>query len=295
MGKDSSKIRDFKRKIENILKKLLLPVQVYIALGKSKYRKPMTGMWDTLKNQKNDDIEIDLNESFYVGDAAGRQKNWIPKKNKDHSIADRLFALNIGLKFFTPEEYFRKQRPVTFLMPEFDPRNLPVLDIPEIHYESPNIIVMVGCPGSGKSNICKSLIIPKGYIHINRDSLGSWQKCAKLLEETIQEKKNCVIDNTNCDKESRKRYLEIAKKYQIPCRCFVMTTSHQHCKHNNKFRELTDKSHVPVSEIIINSLKKNYQKPELSEGFDDIVEIPFVPSFKDEEHEKLYKMFLLEN
>ena len=69
-------------------------------------------------------MEIDLAESFYCGDAAGREKNWAPKKNKDHSIADRLFAMNITLNFKTPEEHFLGARKVNMLMPEFDPRKI---------------------------------------------------------------------------------------------------------------------------------------------------------------------------
>lgn len=44
---------------------------------------------------------------------------------KDHSIGDRLFALNIGIKFQTPEECFLGARKVAFTMPVFDPRNIP--------------------------------------------------------------------------------------------------------------------------------------------------------------------------
>ena len=45
-------------------------------------------------------------ESFYCGDAAGRREGWAPKRKKDFSCSDRLFAMNIGLKFSTPEELF---------------------------------------------------------------------------------------------------------------------------------------------------------------------------------------------
>uniref|UniRef100_A0A6P7FU23 Uncharacterized protein F21D5.5 n=1 Tax=Diabrotica virgifera virgifera TaxID=50390 RepID=A0A6P7FU23_DIAVI len=294
IGKDPSKVKGFKRKIENILKKIALPIQVYIALGRSKYRKPITGMWDLLKTQKNDNVKINMNQSFYVGDAAGREKNWAPKKPKDHSSADRLFALNIGIKFYTPEEYFMKSRAMPFTMPEFDPRKTVIETLPTINYDTPNLIVIVGGPGSGKSQFCKSHIVPKNYVHVNRDTLGSWQKCVKLVEESLQKKKNCVVDNTNVDKESRQRYIEVAKKFGVPCRCFVMNTTFEQSKHNNRFRELTDKSHLMVSEIIINNLRKNYQKPVKEEGFDEIVEVPFVPQFNSSENEKLYKMFLLE-
>lgn len=67
---------------------------------------------------------MDLNESFYVGDAAGREQNWMPKKKKDFSSADRLFALNVGLKFHTPEAHFLKQHEGKYKLPEFNPSKL---------------------------------------------------------------------------------------------------------------------------------------------------------------------------
>lgn len=294
VGKDPYKIKGFKRKIENIVSKISVPIQVYIATGKSTYRKPIPGMWNVLVDMKNDGVPVDKKNSFFVGDAAGREKNWAPKKNKDHSMADRLFAINVGIKFYTPEEYFLKAKPVAYTMPEFDPRNLVTASYPETKYNKPHVILMVGGPGSGKTHFCYKTLISKGYIHINRDKLGSWQKCVKYLEENLERKQSCVVDNTNPDKESRVRFLQVAKKFNIDCYCFVMSTNVKQAKHNNKFRELTDTSHEPVSEIIINSFKNKYQEPEEAEGFKEIVKIPFVPEFNNTEHEKLYKMFLLE-
>jgi bifunctional polynucleotide phosphatase/kinase len=56
--------------------------------------------------QKNDNIDIDHDDSFYCGDAAGRVANWAPGKKKDHSMADKLMAENLGIKFYTPEQFF---------------------------------------------------------------------------------------------------------------------------------------------------------------------------------------------
>nr|CAH7758203.1 unnamed protein product [Callosobruchus chinensis] len=293
VGNNQVKVNEFKEKINNILKKISIPVQVLIATGKSIYRKPAPGMWNYLQNEKNDGIEINKKESFYVGDAAGRDK--VPsRKYKDHSCVDRLFALNIGLKFYTPEEFFLKQKPEPHKMPGFDPKSLPGGRFPEANFSSPNVILMVGGPGSGKSHFCKNYLVPKGYVHVSRDKLGTWQKCVKQLEEALKNNKNVVVDNTNMDKESRARFVEVAKKYNADCRCFLMTTDISHSKHNNRFRELTDTTHVPVTDIIINSLKNSYQEPEQSEGFKDIIRVPFVPIFENEEHEKLYKLHLLE-
>ncbi|XP_063932692.1 uncharacterized protein F21D5.5-like [Zophobas morio] len=295
LGNDFSKIKGYKGKIEAIIAKLSVPAQVFLATGKSIYRKPAPGMWKALSELKNGDVTIDIDKSFFVGDAAGREKNWAPKKNKDHSICDRLLALNVGLKFYTPEEYFLKSSSVSFVMPEFDPRTIPNENYPQIVTDKQEVVIMVGGPGSGKSYFCKNNLISKGYVHVSRDKLGTWQKCAKLLEDCIQRKQSVVIDNTNPDKESRQRYIDVAKRHGILCRCFVMTTTHRHAKHNNRFREMTDKSHVAVGDLVLNSYKKGYQEPELTEGFSEIIKIPFIPKFNNVEHEKLYRMFLLED
>lgn len=43
-----TKIKPFKKKIENIISKLNLPIQVFISTGEYIYRKPMIGMWTEL-------------------------------------------------------------------------------------------------------------------------------------------------------------------------------------------------------------------------------------------------------
>lgn len=74
--------------------------------------------------QKNGGVPVDVAKSFYCGDAAGREANWAPKKKKDFSSSDRLMALNLGLKFYTPEEHFLQQRAAPFRLPEFNPASL---------------------------------------------------------------------------------------------------------------------------------------------------------------------------
>ncbi|KAF9615275.1 hypothetical protein IFM89_022602 [Coptis chinensis] len=88
-------------RLNNFIKCVGVPVQVFIACGyggEDRYRKPKTGMWRLMEKHLNSGNEIDMDESFYVGDAAGRVG--------DHSDADIKFAEAIGLKFYVPEDYF---------------------------------------------------------------------------------------------------------------------------------------------------------------------------------------------
>ncbi|KAG5020243.1 hypothetical protein AAZX31_06G214100 [Glycine max] len=97
-------------RLNNFIEKVKVPVQVYIACGVGSksgkadkkeddpFRKPKPGMWHLMEQHFNSGIAIDMDQSFYVGDAAGRES--------DHSDADIKFAEAIGLKFYVPEEYF---------------------------------------------------------------------------------------------------------------------------------------------------------------------------------------------
>ncbi|XP_011299575.1 uncharacterized protein F21D5.5 isoform X2 [Fopius arisanus] len=298
LGLGKSKPNDFKQKIERVVKRLAVPIQVFIATARDSYRKPVTGMWDRLVKFCNDGVPIDKDKSFFVGDAAGRPKDWAPKKKKDHSLADRLFALNVDLTFYTPEEHFLGQKPVKYNLPVFDPKrvedNADVCDPPiaQLSSKIQEVILMVGAPGTGKTHVVQNYL--KDYHHINRDRLGSWQKCVAEMEKILSKGKSVVIDNTNPDPTSRQRFLHVAKSKNIPVRCFLMKTSVEHAKHNNRFRELTDPSHMVISEIIINSYVKNFVEPSMDEGFSEIVKINFVPKFQSEKERELYTMYLLE-
>uniref|UniRef100_A0A671SDB9 Bifunctional polynucleotide phosphatase/kinase-like n=1 Tax=Sinocyclocheilus anshuiensis TaxID=1608454 RepID=A0A671SDB9_9TELE len=243
MGISRGKLRPevFKSKVEDILQTLQLPIQVFASTAPGIYRKPVVGMWEHLCEKANGGVTIDVSQSFYVGDAAGRPANWaLGKKKKDFSCSDRLFALNIGLQFHTPEEYFLGWKPAQFSLPEFDPRKLDskrrLYDPPDASLTSTKqeVIVAVGFPGSGKSTFFQAHIIPKGYAYVNRDILGSWQQCVSACERALKEGRSVAVDNTNPDPESRKRYIVVSQSAGVPCRCFNLTASLEQAKHNNR-------------------------------------------------------------
>jgi bifunctional polynucleotide phosphatase/kinase len=89
LQKDSVSLVNFKNQLGAILRQLDLPVHVYAAMGKDVYRKPRTGMWKVMLEEHGmgGDNAVDLASSFYVGDAAGRER--ATKRPKDHACSDR--------------------------------------------------------------------------------------------------------------------------------------------------------------------------------------------------------------
>lgn len=89
LQKDSVSLINFKNQLGAVLQRLDLPISVYAATGQDIYRKPRTGMWkEMLEDHGLDGFGlIDLDGSFYVGDAAGRDKTLT--RAKDHACSDR--------------------------------------------------------------------------------------------------------------------------------------------------------------------------------------------------------------
>uniref|UniRef100_A0AAX7TG65 PNK FHA domain-containing protein n=1 Tax=Astatotilapia calliptera TaxID=8154 RepID=A0AAX7TG65_ASTCA len=292
----------FKSKVEDILVISLSVFQVFVATGPGIYRKPVMGMWNHLCEKVNArvfmlEVTCDLH---LCSDAAGRPENWaLGKKKKDFSCSDRLFALNIGLQFYTPEEYFLGWKRAPYNLPELNPTKLDsaarLYDPPSASLTSGDteVIVAVGFPASGKSTFFHTHVIPKGYVYVNRDTLGSWQNCVSACERALKEGRSVTVDNTNPDPESRKRYVDVAKAAGVPCRCFHFSATLEQAKHNNRFREMapSDSKHAKVNDMVFHSYKKHFQAPALSEGFSEILQIHFVPSFKDKQSETLFRQF----
>jgi bifunctional polynucleotide phosphatase/kinase len=90
-------------RLDAFAKEMGIPLQAMCATQKGEkdprnYRKPKSGMWAHFDSQLNGSTSPDLRTCFYVGDAAGREG--------DHSDSDKGFAVAVGIKFFTPDDFF---------------------------------------------------------------------------------------------------------------------------------------------------------------------------------------------
>jgi len=229
---------------------------------------------------------------MYVGDAGGRLVT--KGKKKDFSCSDRKFAFNIGIPYSTPEEFFLHEKPSKF---EWDAVDLEralgatgdIIDggIEKLTAGSPEVIVLVGFPGSGKSTLAKTYMVPKGYVHVNQDTLKTFEKCLKVAKEAINNNQSVVVDNTSPSVDHRKHFIQAANKAGMPARCFYFSMDMNLSKHLNYFRERKgEKKHVPT--IAYNVFKGQYEEPSVKEGFTEVKRIRFIPKFKDEDEKKLF-------
>ena len=289
------KLKMVMSRIVNAFKSIDLLDEVYIYAGikDDNYRKPNIGCFD-LFHSAHKYIPIDYDNSIYVGDAAGRLNDWKPGIKKDFSCADRKFAFNIKLKFYTPEEYFLNEEPTNkYFMETFDEfKNSQTNLLNTIHksenkHFKPEIVILIGYPGCGKSRFSKKFY--QKYNLINRDTLKTKGKCKKLVKTHVKNNNNIIIDNTNPDIETRKEYIEIAKSNNYYIKCYYFNIGLDISKHLNNLRmKLFNKDKIP--EIVYRIFNKKLEYPSVNEGFDEINEVLFVPDFINEEHEKEFYM-----
>lgn len=255
---------------------------IYILTEKDKYRKPHTHAWSFfIDNHK--DCTIDMKLSFYCGDAAGRRT--------DFSSSDRYFAHNIGLKFLTPEQFFlgKEMDKISdpYDSPEFNVKNVNQNLLKQIIGDGKRLIVLTGMPGSGKSTL-SSTLEKNGFVVICKDVMKT--KAVKEFEKAIIANKNIVVDCTNPDVESRKKWLSGLNLGGYKKVSVHVSTPLIVCRHQNALRVELGVTDQPVPDIVYNIYKKKFVTPDKTEGFDEVYEYPYVYSGGCKEYMYRYEL-----
>lgn len=297
--KGHTKLSDIKTKIENITEVFGVPVQALISPNKDYYHKPSPGMWAYMAKNLNGDKAIDVKQSYYVGDAAGRPKNG--PRAADFDNTDYKFSLNCGVGFMTPEACFLGEKD-----------NIPALDFnpktvfkttgnlfkgktnPAIKKDGKEMIIFVGSPGSGKSTFWRNNL--SDYVRVNNDTLKSKAKCMKVATEAMEAGKSLVIDNTNPEAATRKEYIDLAKKYNYPVRCFYFDVPKEIAFHLDDQREMNiHRKHESsrVGKLPIHTFYKKVEVPKKSEGFEEVETIEFVAGpFHSKDDEQMFYSYV---
>lgn len=295
-----------------------IPTMTIFSTLKDNYRKPHTYMWRFVLNQlghdadyiDNPDIQLIDRDYLYVGDAAGREKSrhiiGITQIKKDFSMSDKLFANNCRIRFNTPERFefnnkycekLGSHRYMDRIFGDYKSSLYPIRNWLKNYEESkteefnlddmgPNdeieLLLMMGYPGCGKSTLAKKISEKYGHKIICMDVFKSRYRCYQLTQHhLLKKKRSVIIDNTNPSILARENYIKIATEKDIKVRLIWLNISQDMAWHLNKMRtELTGKKSVPL--VAYHRYKKNLQPPDIEEGIDTIIELPFCPNFTDD-------------
>jgi bifunctional polynucleotide phosphatase/kinase len=223
--------------IQLVAKTLDIPIFIVVATEKS-YYKPNPLLFKTfIGNNK-----INKDKSFFVGDALGRKS--------DFSDSDKVFAENIGIPCYCPEQVFHMKNEIT--------------EIPTVPLsDEQQIVIMMGFPGSGKSTIAKNICKQKDYVYIEGDLYKSSTKMIKASLEHLSQKRSIVFDATHSSSAKRKEYVELGKKYNYKVVCIHVSTPLEVAYKRNKLRNY--EKYVP--RIAYSVYSKKYEQPNENEGF----------------------------
>lgn len=229
--------------IQYVMQTLQIPVFIVVASDKCDY-KPNPISYDVFVGS----VKVTKEQSFFVGDALGRKGDW--------ADSDKVFAQNIGLKCYSPDEFFgAKQEPTT-------------VDVPRLNLsDSKQVIIMVGYPGSGKSSVANHICEDERFVLIQGDVYKTSPKMIKAALLSVKEGKSIIFDATNSSTKKRSEYIEFAKKHDYGVVCIHVSTPLEEAYKRNKLRD--DTKQVP--KIAYSVYTKHYNAPNVEEGFELIV------------------------
>ncbi|KAH9580117.1 Polynucleotide kinase 3 phosphatase [Trypanosoma melophagium] len=152
---------------------------------------------------------------------------------------------------------------------------------------SQEMVIFVGYPGCGKTTFFKRFFEPAGYVHINRDTLKTKEKCLMEMKKWWKTGKSVVIDNTNPSHSECMQYIRVVKEFMpncspLPVRVFVFQVSKEMSMHMSNVRARLGIA-PRISRIAFNvfhsKLESWTSESVKSMGVEELLEIPLVACF----------------
>ena len=178
------------------------------------------------------------------------------------------------------------------LVPPVTPGGLRQLSPGEGPGDEPEVVVLMGVQGAGKSEFVRQYV-ENGYVRLNRDQQGGGlEDLVPLVGENLAAGKNrVVLDNTYPTRVSRYSLIRMAHAHRVPVRCRFLNTPLNEAYQNVVLRILerygrllgpddlkelskTDPNLPPPAAMA--RWAASFEHPALDEGFSVVEEIPFV-------------------
>lgn len=162
----------------------------------------------------------------------------------------------------------------------------------------PELIMLIGIPGSGKSTKAEEyqkehpeihihssdeLRFKKEYGYTKAENIQLFQELHQNIITDLQNGISCIYDATNINRRNRIAFFTMLREKRIECKkiAWLFIVSPETCKKQNDKRE--GKAHVP--EDTIDRMLMNFHMPYYHEGFDEIIvfrEENVTPEYTDE-------------
>jgi predicted kinase len=157
---------------------------------------------------------------------------------------------------------------------------------------APELVLMVGVSGSGKSFVAKEMV-RRSYgdiTRLNRDDLRAmlwpgvtWNRALEDITKDVQKNaatlalqrgKDVIIDDTNCIRNVRQKWEEFASEMRVKFRIVVMTTPLDECIKRDEERgkicpECGVAKGVPVGELVITKQYEDLNKTTVGSTMKD--------------------------
>lgn len=175
--------------------------------------------------------------------------------------------------------------------PRETPTDLPGLEAGAGPGTEPEVVVVMGIQGAGKSELVEQYD-EAGYERLNRDELGGkLEDLVPMLDELLEAgKKRVVLDNTYPTRVSREPLITVAHSHGVPVRCKYMNTSVADARINvvsrvlNRYDKLLDPDEMKElaktdpnlpPPAAMQRYSNVLEPPALDEGFSAVDEVPF--------------------
>ncbi len=155
--------------------------------------------------------------------------------------------------------------------------------IPEFH-------MLVGIVGSGKSTLCKTLVVEKNAVLISSDAIRL-EVCGNMTDQSkngliftkiiperiaaaVKAGSNIVYDATNYNRKSRREMLTLARSHGCKTIAHVMQTPFDECRRRN-----TARTERVVPEFVLDKMIAGWEAPDKNiEKLDEVILVPHTPS-----------------
>jgi len=284
----STEAISFMELMEQIIESIhSIPINIFASVKNNLYRKPQTTSWELYQKLHKSNGECKCNFHYHVGNLAGR--------SGDSSSADRAFAGNMNIRFFTPPEFFLGERPQKFTLP-FSPKSLLSVDPPDLHdnldqliSEGQEMIIIVGRPSSGKTVLAKRIASKFDYKYF----LFSYE-CGEKLTEALDDGHSVVIDGYFASTLQRQEALTFARLKEISCTCVILGVEIELAQHLGAFRNrISGGDILRYADCEYEYFESQFRMPSTAEGFERIIVFDFVPHFTDPTHAQLFAQYLI--